>query len=146
MITSTVTHLAVPYGASSDLPHALVSAVVVGALLAGVSALSVAVRKRKVARAEAAASAPVEDRSQTLLRQAQWHDQSRDQLATQGRAEEALTHARSAADQWRELTRVRPGRFQAELQAALRRLGELLAAAGQPDEAARVQHEAAGIA
>ncbi|GAA4539236.1 hypothetical protein [Amycolatopsis samaneae] len=146
MMTSTVANLAIPYGASSDLPHALVSAVIVAALLAGVSALSVAARKRKVARAEAAAPAPVEDRSQALLRQARWHDQTRDQMAADGRSAEALAQARTAADQWRELTRLRPGRFQAEQQAALNRLGELLAASGQPDEAARVQREAAGIA
>ncbi|QUQ67170.1 hypothetical protein [Kutzneria sp. CA-103260] len=108
-----------------DLLHMLVRPIIVGALLAFVGWLSVTVRKRKVAQAEAAAPAPVEDRSQTLLRQAQQFDSDRDSLAARGQRADALAPAQAAADSWRELTQVRPGRFQTELQAALTRLDEL---------------------
>ncbi|MFF4606508.1 hypothetical protein ACFY12_27725 [Streptomyces sp. NPDC001339] len=128
-----------------DLLHKLVSAVITGALIALVGALSVAVRRRRVAREEAAAPAPAEDRSQALLRQARQSDDSRDELAAQGRQAEALSRAREAADLWRELTRVRPGRFHAERRAALERLSELLAAMGQEEQAAQVRLEAAGL-
>ncbi|KIZ15295.1 hypothetical protein [Streptomyces natalensis] len=128
-----------------DLLHKLVSAVITGALIALVGALSVAVRRRRVAREEAAAPAPVEDRSQTLLRQARQLDDSRDELAAQGRQTEALAQAREAAELWRELTRVRPGRFHVERREALGRLSELLAALGQGDQAAQVRQEAAGL-
>ncbi|MEU9504024.1 hypothetical protein [Streptomyces sp. NPDC048196] len=130
----------------TDLLHKLVSAVLTGGLIALVGALSVAARRRRVAREEAAAPAPVEDRTQTLLRLAQQSDHSRDQLAAQGRQAEALAQAREAAAHWRELTEARPGRFQAERRAALGRLGELLAAAGQEQQAAQVRQEAARLA
>ncbi|GAU69303.1 hypothetical protein SSP35_11_01220 [Streptomyces sp. NBRC 110611] len=128
-----------------DLLHKLVSAVITGALIALVGALSVAVRRRRVAREEAAAPAPTEDRSQTLLRQAQQLDDSRDELAAQGRQAEALARAREAADAWRELTRVRPGRFHAERRAALGRLSELLALMGHEEQATQVRLEASGL-
>lgn len=129
----------------NDLLHKLVSAVITGALIALVGYLSVAVRRRRVAREEAAAPAPVEDRTHALLRQARQADGARDELAAQGRQADALAQAREAADLWRELTRVRPGRFQAERRAALGRLGELLAAMGEEHQAAQVRQEAAGI-
>ncbi|AJT62064.1 hypothetical protein [Streptomyces chattanoogensis] len=129
----------------NDLLHKLVSAAITGALIALVGYLSVAVRRRRVAREEAAAPAPVEDRSQALLRQAQQLDHSRDELAARGRQAEALAQAREAADLWRELTRLRPGRFHAERREALGRLSELLAAAGQENQAAQVRQEAAGL-
>ncbi|MEU9118919.1 hypothetical protein AB0C96_03495 [Streptomyces sp. NPDC048506] len=131
----------------TDLLHKLVSAVLTGGLIALVGALSVAVRRRRVAREEASAPAPApaEDRSQTLLRLAQQSDRSRDELAAQGRQEEALAQARAAAEHWRELTRMRPGRFQTQRRAALGRLGELLAAAGQEQQAAQVRQEAARL-
>ncbi|MFB7616356.1 hypothetical protein [Kitasatospora sp. NPDC056181] len=128
-----------------DLMHKLVSGALSGGLIALVGGLSVLVRRRRVARAEAAAPAPVEDLSQALLRQAREADRSRDELAGQGRPVEALDPARAAADLWRRLTEVRQGRFLAERQAALARLGELLAAAGRPDEAARVRQEIVGL-
>ncbi|MFI9048164.1 hypothetical protein [Streptomyces sp. NPDC053427] len=128
-----------------DLLHKLVSAVITGALIALVGYLSVASRRRRVAREEAAAPAPVEDRTQTLLRRAQQLDSSRDQLAAQGQQVEALAQAREAADLWRELTRIRPGRFQAERRAALGKLSELLAATGEEHQAAQVRQEAAGL-
>ncbi|TJZ54132.1 hypothetical protein FCH28_13115 [Streptomyces piniterrae] len=128
-----------------DLLYKLVSAVVTGVLIALVGAMSMAARRRRVAREEAAAPAPVEDRSQILLRQARELDDRRDELAAQDRQAEALAQAREAADLWRELTRVRPGRFHAERRAALGRLSELLADMGQGDQAARVRQEAAGL-
>ncbi|UKY53509.1 hypothetical protein [Streptomyces inhibens] len=128
-----------------DLLHKLVSAALTGVLIALVGALSVAARRRRVAREEAAAPAPVEDRSQTLLRQAQQLDDSRDELAAQGRQAEALAQAREAAALWSELARVRPGRFHAERRAALGCLSELLAAMGQGDQAAQARQEAAGL-
>ncbi|SDW59421.1 hypothetical protein SAMN05421504_101997 [Amycolatopsis xylanica] len=109
----------------SDVLHKLVSLVLTGALIGLVGWLSVTVRKKKVAKAEAAAPAPVEDRSQALLRQAQQFDRSRDEMAAQGRLAEAMTHAHAAAQHWHELTQARPGRFQAEERAALKRLSEL---------------------
>lgn len=66
-----------------DLMHKLVSGALSGGLIALVGGLSVLVRRRRVARAEAAAPAPVEDLSQTLLRQAQEADRSREALAAQ---------------------------------------------------------------
>ncbi|MFF4953399.1 hypothetical protein ACWC2K_05520 [Streptomyces chattanoogensis] len=129
----------------NDLLHKLVSAVITGTLIALVGYLSVAVRRRRVAREEAAAPAPVEDRSQTLLRQGHQLDHSRDELAAAGRQAEALAQAREAADVWRELTRLRPGRFHAERREALDRLSELLAATGQEQQAAQVRQEAAGL-
>ncbi|MFJ9850156.1 hypothetical protein [Streptomyces sp. NPDC101150] len=129
----------------NDLLHKLVSAVITGALIALVGYLSVAVRRRRVAREEAAAPVPVEDRTQTLLRRAQQLDSSRDELAAQGRHADALPKAREAAELWRELTRVRTGRFQAERRAALGRLSELLTAMGEEHQAAQVRQEAAGL-
>ncbi|SHM48707.1 hypothetical protein [Streptomyces yunnanensis] len=129
----------------NDLLHKLVSTVITGALIALVGYLSVTVRRRRVAREEAAAPAPVEDPTQTLLRQAQQLDVSRDELAIQGRQAEALTRAGEAADAWRALTRARPGRFQAERRAALDRLSELLDAEGQEQQAAQIRQEAAGL-
>ncbi|MFI6845012.1 hypothetical protein OG535_06725 [Kitasatospora sp. NBC_00085] len=128
-----------------DLMHKLVSGALSGGLIALVGGLSVLVRRRRVARAEAAAPAPVEDLSQTLLRQAQEADRSREALAAQAGPAAALDPARTAADLWRRLTEMRQGRFQAERQSALTRLGELLAAAGRPDEAARVRQEIVGL-
>ena len=113
-----------------DLLHLLVRPLIVGALLAFVGWLSVTLRKRKVAQAEAAAPAPTEDSSQTLLRQAQQFDSDRDSLAARGQQADALAKARAAADSWRALTQVRPGRFQTELQSALTRLDELQRAVG----------------
>ncbi|TVT23199.1 hypothetical protein FNH05_33150 [Amycolatopsis rhizosphaerae] len=113
-----------------DLLHMVLRPIIVGALVAFVSWLSITVRKRKVARAEAAAPAPVEDRSQTLLRQAQQFDSERDSLEAQGQRPEALARARAAADSWRQLAHLRPGRFQTELQAALTRLDHLQKTAG----------------
>ncbi|MGH9061364.1 MAG: hypothetical protein ACRDZY_17900, partial [Acidimicrobiales bacterium] len=84
--------------------HKLVSIIIIAALFALVSWLGTTVRKRKVARQEAAAPAPVEDRSQTLLRQAQQFDSARDALAGQGQQAEALAQAQAAATQWQELT------------------------------------------
>ncbi|MEU2711935.1 hypothetical protein [Streptomyces sp. NPDC007205] len=130
----------------NDLLHKLVSAAITGGLIALVGWLSVQSRRRKVAKAEAAAPAPVEDPSQTLLRHAQEADRRRDELVAQGRRAEALEHARAAADCWRQLTAARPGRFRSELQAALGRLGELLDGAGQTAEAVRARQEAAGLA
>ncbi|WP_438489431.1 hypothetical protein [Streptomyces sp. S186] len=130
----------------NDLLHKLVSAVITGALIALVGYVSVAVRRRRVAREEAAAPAPVEDRTQALLRQAQQADAARDVLATQGRHADALVPAREAADAWRALTRARPGRFHAERRAALDCLSELLDAAGEQQQAAQVRQEAAGLA
>uniref|UniRef100_A0AAU2UX08 Secreted protein n=1 Tax=Streptomyces sp. NBC_00003 TaxID=2903608 RepID=A0AAU2UX08_9ACTN len=129
----------------NDLLHKLVSAVITGALIALVGYLSVTVLRRRVAREEAAAPAPVEDPTQTLLRQAQQLDLSRDELAAQSREPEALARAREAAAAWRALTGARPGRFQAERRAALGRLGELLDAGGQEQQAAQVRQEAAGL-
>ncbi|KAA9165567.1 hypothetical protein FPZ12_005740 [Amycolatopsis acidicola] len=127
----------------SDLLHKLVSALLTGALVAFVGWLSVTVRKRKVQRAEAAAPAPVEDRSQALLRHAQQADHDRDRLASAGRPADAVAQARMAVEQWSRLAELRPGRFQAERQNSLRRLGDLLAQSGQADEATRVRQEAA---
>ncbi|MBL1088140.1 MULTISPECIES: hypothetical protein [Streptomyces] len=87
----------------TDLLHKLVSAVLTGGLIALVGALSVAARRRRVAREEAAAH-------------------------------------------WRELTGARPGRFRAERRAALGRLGALLAATGQEQQAAQVRQEATRLA
>jgi hypothetical protein len=129
-----------------DLMHKLVSAVIMAVLLAGVGALSVASRRRKVARAEAAAPAAVEDRSQLLLREAQEHDRRRDELGAQGRAGEALDHARASVGCWRVLTQQRPGRFLGERRAALTRLSELLNAAGHTAEASRALQESATLA
>jgi hypothetical protein len=125
-----------------ELMHKLVSAVLVAVLLAAVSALSVATRKRKVAREEAAAPTPSEDATQTLLREARNHDLRRDELSAESHAAEALEHARVAADRWRALTDQRPGRFLDERRAALARLAALLAAAGHPNEATRARLEA----
>lgn len=125
--------------------HRLVSAVIVAVLLAVVSAISVATRKRKVARAEAAAPAPTEDPTHALLREACAHDQRRDELAAQGHASDSLEHARAAADRWRTLTDQRPGRFLTERRAALARLAEMLSAAGRDGEAARARTEAEGL-
>ncbi|MCK7625871.1 hypothetical protein MUU72_22670 [Streptomyces sp. RS10V-4] len=128
-----------------ELLHKLVSAVLTGALIALVGYLSVSVRRRRVAREEAAAPAPVEDPTQALLRQARQLDADRDELAARGRESEALGRAGEAADAWRALTRARPGRFQAERRAALGRLSELLDARGQDQQAAQVRREAAGL-
>nr|WP_202486958.1 hypothetical protein [Streptomyces sp. SID8354] len=125
--------------------HKLVSAVITGALIALVGYLSVTVRRRRVAREEAAAPAPVEDRTQSLLRQAQQADAARDVLATQGRHADALVSAREAADAWRALIRARPGRFHAERRASLDCLSELLDAVGEEQQAAQVRQEAAGL-
>ncbi|KUL54449.1 hypothetical protein ADL22_03040 [Streptomyces sp. NRRL F-4489] len=129
----------------NDLLHKLVSAVLTGGLIALVGYLSVAVRRRRVAREEAAAPAPVEDPTQALLRQARELDSGRDELAAQGRAAEALERARAAADAWRTLTRSRPGRFQTERRAALGRLSDLLDAVGDEHQAAQIRREAAGL-
>ncbi len=129
----------------NDLLHKLVSAAITGALIALVGYISVTVRRRRVAREEAAAPVPVADPTQVLLRQAQQLDLSRDDLAAQGRAPEALARAGEAADAWRRLTEARPGRFRAERSAALGRLSELLDAGGQGQQAARVRQEAAGL-
>ncbi|MFG2142229.1 hypothetical protein [Streptomyces sp. NPDC048650] len=129
----------------NDLLHKLVSAIITGALIALVGYISVVVRRRRVAREEAAAPAPVEDRTQALLRRARQLDSSRDELAAQSRRAEALAQGREAVDLWRELTRVRPGRFQAELRAALGRLSELLTSMGEERQAAQVRQEAAGL-
>jgi hypothetical protein len=127
----------------TDLAHKLVSLVITGALVAFVGWLGVTVRRRRMARAEAVAPSPVEDYAQALLRQAQQADQVRDQLAAQGESAQALAQARMAVDRWGQLAKTRPGRFRAERQAALRGLGNLLAQAGQTDEAERVHAEAA---
>ncbi|MFE4856278.1 hypothetical protein [Streptomyces sp. NPDC056670] len=129
----------------NDLLHKLVSVVITGALVALVGYASVSVRRRRVAREEANAPAPVQDPTQVLLRQAQQLDRTRDELAAQRRGPEALTPARQAADAWRRLTEARPGRFQAERRAALARLGELLDAVGQAEQAAQVRQEAARL-
>ncbi|GHB32112.1 hypothetical protein GCM10010331_18590 [Streptomyces xanthochromogenes] len=129
----------------NDLLHKLVSAVLTGALIALVGYISVTVRRRRVAREEAAAPAPVADPTQVLLRQAQQLDASRNDLTAQGRMPEALARAREAAAAWRRLTEARPGRFRAERRAALGRLGELLDAGGQGQQAAQVRQEAAGL-
>ncbi|MER6048738.1 hypothetical protein K2224_20380 [Streptomyces sp. BHT-5-2] len=129
----------------NDLLHKLVSAVITGALIALVGYLSVTVRRRRVAREEAAAPAPVEDRTQTLLRQAQQADSARDVLATQGRHADALVHAREAADAWRALGQARPGRFRTERRTALDCLSELLDAVGEERQAAQVRQEATGL-
>ncbi|MFG3280722.1 hypothetical protein [Streptomyces sp. NPDC048111] len=126
----------------NDLLHKLVSVVITGALVALVGYASVSARRRRVAREEAAAPTPVQDATQALLRQAQQLDRRRDELAAQGRAPEALAPARQAADSWRRLTEARPGRFHAERRAALGRLGELLDAGGQAQQAAQVRQEA----
>ena len=107
------------------LLHKMVSVIIIAALLAFVGWLSTTVRKRKVARQEAAAPAPAEDRSQTLLRQAQQFDFARDSLAAKGQHSDALAQAQAAANSWRELTEARPGRFQPEHQAAAAKLDEL---------------------
>ncbi|CCB72678.1 protein of unknown function (plasmid) [Streptantibioticus cattleyicolor NRRL 8057 = DSM 46488] len=125
--------------------HKLVSGVITGGLIALVGWLSVQSRKRKVAKAEALAPAPVEDPSQALLRRAQEADRHRDDLMAQGHWTEALRYAGEAADRWRRLTAARPGRFRGELRTALERLGELLDSTGRTAEAARVRHEAAGL-
>lgn len=128
-----------------ELMHKLVSAVIVAVLLTVVSAISVATRKRKVARAEAAAPAPTEDPTQVLLREARNHDLRRDELAAQGHTAESLEHARVAADRWRLLTDQRPGRFRAERRDSLARLAELLGAAGHESAAARARMEAEAL-
>ncbi|RAG82520.1 hypothetical protein DN069_27095 [Streptacidiphilus pinicola] len=125
-----------------ELMHKLVSAVLVALLLTVVSAISVATRKRKVARAEGAAPAPAEDPTQALLREARNHDLRRDELAAQGHTAEALGHARAAAERWRLLTDQRPGRFLAERRAALASLAGLLTVAGHESEATRARMEA----
>lgn len=129
-----------------ELMHKLVSAAVVAVLLAGVGALSAATRRRKVARAEAAAPLPAEDRSQGLLREAREHDRRREELAAQGRDTEALDQARAAVGCWRELTQQRQGRFLAERRDALARLTQLLSAGGQAAEAAQARQESANLA
>ena len=129
----------------NDLLHKLVSGAITGGLIALVGYLSMTVRRRRVAREEAAAPTPVEDPTQTMLRQAQQLDASRDELAIQGRQADALARAGEAADAWRALTQARPGRFQAEHRAALHRLSELLDAEGQEQQAARLRQEAIGL-
>ena len=106
-----------------DIWHIIARPILTGLIIFGVAWLSMTIRKRKVAHAEAAAPAPVEDRSQTVLRQAQQFDAERDALAARG--QDALGAARAAVDSWQELTRLRPGRYQAEWQAASARLDEL---------------------
>ncbi|MFG2721823.1 hypothetical protein ACGFW5_26585 [Streptomyces sp. NPDC048416] len=129
----------------NELLHKLVSVVITGGLIALVGYLSVTVRRRRVAREEAAAPVPAEDPTRTLLRQARQLDRSRDELAAQGRGPEALARAGEAAGAWRVLTEARPGRFHAERRAALVRQGALLDAAGQGQQAAQARQEAAGL-
>lgn len=114
-----------------DLLHIIARPIILAVLLAGVSWLSITVRKRKVAKAEAAAPAPVEDRSQTLLRQARQFDSGRDSLAAGGQHADALAQAHAATNSWRELSRLRPGRFDTDLQTSLQRLDELQKSVGQ---------------
>ncbi|MFE3170366.1 hypothetical protein ACFXPA_09435 [Amycolatopsis sp. NPDC059090] len=106
-----------------DIWHILAKPILTGLIIFGVGWLSMTIRKRRVARAEAAAPAPVEDRSQAVLRQAQQFDAERDELAARG--QDALAKARAAVDSWQELAQLRPGRFQSELQAASARFDEL---------------------
>ncbi|MGW7531338.1 hypothetical protein [Amycolatopsis sp. NPDC054798] len=106
-----------------DIWHIIAKPLITGLIIFGVGWLSMTVRKRRVARAEAAAPAPAEDRSQTLFRQAQQFDAERDALAARG--EDALAKARAAVASWQELAQLRPGRFQPELQAASARFDEL---------------------
>lgn len=107
----------------------LVSAAITGGLIALVGYLSVRRRQGQVARAEANRTT-VEDPTQELLRRAEAADRGRDELAAQGSRAEALDRAQEAVDCWTALTQARVGRFQAERQAALRRLQELRTSAG----------------